>query len=52
MFLITKLFGLLALVGLIIIAVLNSMLIIGIYYFFVKRIRVYLKMDKELNERR
>ncbi|WP_273757108.1 hypothetical protein [Bartonella sp. MM73XJBT] len=52
MFLITKLLGILAFFGLIIIAVLNSMLIVGIYYFFVKRVRLYLNMEKELNERR
>ncbi|WP_273760602.1 hypothetical protein [Bartonella sp. ML70XJBT.G] len=52
MFLITKLLGILALFGLIIIAVLNGMLIVGIYYFFVKRVRLYLNIEKELNERR
>ncbi|WP_019219504.1 hypothetical protein [Bartonella florencae] len=49
MFLITKLLGILALFGLIILAVLNGMLLVGVYYFFVKRVRLYLDMKKELN---
>ncbi|MBX4336348.1 hypothetical protein [Bartonella raoultii] len=50
MILITILLGILAFLGLIIVTVLNSMLIVGIYYFFFKRARLYLDTEKELNE--
>ncbi|EJF97805.1 hypothetical protein ME9_00071 [Bartonella taylorii 8TBB] len=51
MILFTILLGILSFFGLIIITLLNSMLIIGIYYFFIKRARVYLSFEKELNEK-
>lgn len=47
----TILLGILSFFGLIIITVLNSMLIIGIYYFFIKRARAYLSLEKELKEK-
>ncbi|EJF88543.1 hypothetical protein ME1_00543 [Bartonella vinsonii subsp. arupensis OK-94-513] len=48
MFIFTILFGILAFFGLIIITILNSMVLVGIYYFFFKRARLYLDMQKEL----
>ncbi|EJF78617.1 hypothetical protein MCO_00602 [Bartonella sp. DB5-6] len=51
MILFTVLLGILFSFGLIIITILNSMLIIGIYYFFIKRVRAYLSLEKELNEK-
>ncbi|WP_180372149.1 hypothetical protein [Bartonella henselae] len=38
----------LAILGLIILVILNNMMIVGIYYFCIKRARLYFRMNKEL----
>ncbi|WP_185913412.1 hypothetical protein [Bartonella massiliensis] len=46
----TILLGILAFLGLIIIAVLNSMVLVGVYYFFYKRVKAYYSLDQKLRE--
>ncbi len=46
----TLFLGLLAWLGIIIMAILNGVMLVGIYYLFVKRVRLYLALDKELND--
>ncbi|UNE53954.1 hypothetical protein [Bartonella machadoae] len=50
MIIFTALLGILGFFGLIIIALLNSMLLVGIYYLFFKRARLYLRMEEEFKK--
>ncbi|EJF79999.1 Uncharacterised protein [Candidatus Bartonella washoeensis] len=44
----TLFLGFLAFLGIVILALLNGVLLVGIYYLFIKRVRLYLTLDKEL----
>lgn len=46
----TLFFAFLAFLGIVILAILNGVLLIGIYYLFIKRVRLYLTLDKELKD--
>lgn len=46
----TLFFAFLSCLGIVILALLNGVLLIGIYYLFIKRVRLYLTLDKELKD--